>query len=121
MPPETASSHGLSARLIGVVLCLRAARSLLGWSQKALAERAGISESAINRLERFDREPRLDTVSRIESAFAEAGVEFERRSDGKFELVVSEAVIEDMAQRIQKGAGVTSRGRVDTQSPSAGM
>lgn len=115
MTSETASSHGISARLIGVVLCLRAARSLLGWNQKVLAERAGVSESAINRLERFDREPRLDTITKIESAFAEAGVEFESRSDGKLELLINPEVIDDMMARITQGASVTSRGRVDTQ------
>ena len=117
---ETSSRRNeLSPRLIGMVLCLRAARSVLGLSQRELAKRTGVSEAAINRLERFDREPRLDTVLRIEEALSVAGIEFERRSDGKFELVVSEAVIDDMAQRIQEGAGVTSRGRIDTQSRNA--
>lgn len=120
MTYETASSHGLSARLVGVVLCLRAARSLLGWNQKALAQRAGVSESAINRLERFDREPRLDTISKIESAFANAGVEFESRSDGKLQLVIAPKVIDEMTQRIDQGGDVTSRGRVEARVSQRG-
>jgi transcriptional regulator with XRE-family HTH domain len=113
---ETASSSGLSARLVGVVLCLRAARSLLGWNQKVLAERAGVSESAVNRLERFDREPRLDTISKIETAFANAGVEFESRPDGKLQLVLAPSVIEEMTQRIDDGGDVTSRGRIGSKA-----
>ena len=80
-----------------------------------LAERAGISESAINRLERFDREPRFDTVSKIESAFAVAGVEFNSRSDGKLELLVDPQVVDEMMSRITQGTSVTSRGKIDTQ------
>lgn len=80
-----------------------------------LAERAGISESAINRLERFDREPRFDTVSKIEAAFAQAGVEFDSRSDGKLELLVNPEVVDEMMTRISQGTSVTSRGKIDTQ------
>ena len=98
-----------------MVLCLRAARSVLGVSQRDLARQANVSEAAINRLERFDRAPRLETVLKIEEALSAAGVEFERRSDGKFEIVINESVIDDMAHRIQAGSGVTARGRIDTR------
>jgi len=98
--------------MIGLVLCLRAARSVLGWSQTHLATKAGVSKPALNRLERFESEPRLDTVIRIQEALAEAGVRIEQREDGEFGIAINHAVVEDMAERIEAGESVTSRGKV---------
>jgi transcriptional regulator with XRE-family HTH domain len=55
---------------------LRAARKLIGWSQRVLAEKAGLALSAIKRLECGDVDPLLVTSSSIEKAFARTGVEF---------------------------------------------
>jgi predicted transcriptional regulator len=81
--------------MIALILCLRAARSVLGWSQTELASRAGISKPALNRLERFESEPRL-----------------ERQSDGKSSIILQPEVIEEMSERIKAGESVTSRGKV---------
>ena len=99
--------------MIGLILCLRAARSVLGWTQTELASRAGISKPALNRLERFESEPRLETVMSIEEALAAGGVVLERQSDGKSSIVLQPEVIEEMAERIKAGESVTSRGRID--------
>jgi predicted transcriptional regulator len=98
--------------MIGLVLCLRAARSVLGWSQTQLATKAGISKPALNRLERFENAPRLDTVTRIQEALAEAGVRIEHRENGEFGIAINHAVVRDMAERIEAGESVTSRGKV---------
>lgn len=100
--------------MIELILCLRAARSVLGWSQTELASRAGISKPALNRLERFESEPRLETVMRIEETLSAAGVVIDRQSDGKSCIVLQPEVIKEMAQRIKAGESVTSRGRIDT-------
>jgi predicted transcriptional regulator len=55
---------------------LRAARKLLGWSQRTLAGKADVALNAIGRLERGDVDPRRGTLISIEKAFARAGVEF---------------------------------------------
>jgi len=56
---------------------VRAARAALKWKQAELARRAGISEPAINRLERGENEPRYSTFMSVLSAFREAGVVFD--------------------------------------------
>jgi transcriptional regulator with XRE-family HTH domain len=55
---------------------IKAARGLVGWSQKELAERTNISKTAINNLERHVTSPRIRTLNIIQQAFETAGVEF---------------------------------------------
>lgn len=57
---------------------LKAARSLIGWSQKEFANAAGISLPTVKRLEEGEGAfvVRQTTVQRIESAFKGAGIEF---------------------------------------------
>jgi len=53
----------------------RAGRALLGWSMRDLAERAGISLGAVNRLEGGETASRGATAAKILAAFAAEGVE----------------------------------------------
>ena len=57
---------------------IKAARALLGWSQADLAERSGISEPTVARLESLEGElgGRIGTVEKMRSAIEKAGVEF---------------------------------------------
>jgi DNA-binding XRE family transcriptional regulator len=55
---------------------IRAGRALLGWKQVDLAERSGVSEIAIKRIERDGTGSRSSTLERIRVAFWDAGVEF---------------------------------------------
>jgi transcriptional regulator with XRE-family HTH domain len=57
---------------------IRAARGLLNWSRKDLAERSGISFASMMRLESFDGVPssNIKTLDALKKAFEEAGVEF---------------------------------------------
>ncbi|WP_342446988.1 helix-turn-helix transcriptional regulator [Azorhizobium doebereinerae] len=57
---------------------MKAARALLGWSQTELAERSGVSEPTIKRIEAADGElgGRVDTAAKIRGAIENAGVEF---------------------------------------------
>jgi transcriptional regulator with XRE-family HTH domain len=55
---------------------IRAARSLLDWSQQELADRAIVSLNAVTRLERSEVDPRVSTVAALEHAFRKAGIEF---------------------------------------------
>jgi predicted transcriptional regulator len=55
---------------------IRAARALLGWSQQQLADKAIISLNAVTRMERGDVDPRMSTLSAVEKALVDAGVEF---------------------------------------------
>ena len=99
--------------MIGLVLCLRAARSILGWSQTQLAAEATISKPALNRIERFESEPRLETVLKIEEAIARAGIRVEHQEDGEFQITIGQPVITGISDRIKAGESVTSRGKMD--------
>ncbi|MGJ5136861.1 helix-turn-helix domain-containing protein [Bradyrhizobium oligotrophicum] len=59
---------------------IKAARSLLGWSQDDLAERSGISKPTIGRLEAIDTDDpiggRPDTGQALVAALEKAGVQF---------------------------------------------
>lgn len=55
---------------------IRAARGLLGWSQKDLADRAGLSQTGIARLENGTHKPNMQTMERILTAFDQAQIEF---------------------------------------------
>jgi transcriptional regulator with XRE-family HTH domain len=57
---------------------VKAARALLGWSQADLAEKSGVSEPTVARLESMDGElgGRELTAEKIRSAIEGAGVSF---------------------------------------------
>lgn len=64
---------------------LRAARALLRWRQKGLAEAAGISLETVKRLEslRGPISAQTSTVMALETALTKAGVEFiDENGDG---------------------------------------
>ena len=55
---------------------IRAARALLGWSQGELAERAGLSQTGIARIECAAHLPTMTTLEKIMAAFDVVGIEF---------------------------------------------
>ncbi|EFI32779.1 transcriptional regulator, XRE family [Desulfonatronospira thiodismutans ASO3-1] len=60
---------------------IRAARALLGWSQKRLAEETYMSQTPITRLERGIVD-RVSTLKLVVQTLEEAGIEFVNRPDG---------------------------------------
>ena len=57
---------------------IRAARGLLGWSARELAQRAGVHLTTVQRMERSKGEVRatVHTLSKVRRALEAAGVEF---------------------------------------------
>ncbi len=57
---------------------VKAARALLGWSQADLAEKSGVSEPTVARLESEDGElgGRERTAEKLRAAITAAGIEF---------------------------------------------
>ncbi|WP_336490670.1 helix-turn-helix domain-containing protein [Methylobacterium nigriterrae] len=55
---------------------IRAARALLGWSQQMLADRAVVSLNALVRLENGRADTRLSTLTAVQTALLQAGIEF---------------------------------------------
>lgn len=66
---------------------IRAARSLLGWSQRDLAARCGLSQTALTNIERGAADPKVSTLQRIHQALEEAGVVFIAAGGGEGEGV----------------------------------
>lgn len=54
----------------------RAARGLLDWSQRELAQQAGVGIVTIRQLEAASHEPRRATIDVVRRALEAAGVEF---------------------------------------------
>ena len=57
---------------------IRAARGMLSWSRKDLAEHSGVSFASMMRLESFEGVPasNFKTLESVKQAFEKAGVEF---------------------------------------------
>ncbi len=55
---------------------IRAARALIGWSQSDLADKAGLSQTGIARIENGTNHPNATTTNKILTAFDSADVEF---------------------------------------------
>lgn len=62
---------------------IRAARSLLGWAQKDLAEKCGLSQTGLANIEREAAMPRAKTMERIRDALEGAGIEFVGPGEGR--------------------------------------
>ena len=60
---------------------IRAARALVGWQQKDLAVRAGISEMTIKNIEQGRTDPRSSSLTAIQKALDDAGVVFLQPGD----------------------------------------
>ena len=55
---------------------IRAARALLGWNQHDLADKAGLSQTGIARIENGTNQPNSKTLEKIGNAFDDADIEF---------------------------------------------
>lgn len=60
---------------------MRAARGLLGWTQRELAERSGTSLATVKNIERGVTDARCSTLTAIQAAFEEAGLLFVEMGD----------------------------------------
>lgn len=60
---------------------IRAARALLGWSQRDLADKALLSETAVLRLETERVDTRASTIMKVRKSLEAEGIEFVARLD----------------------------------------
>ena len=61
---------------------IRAARALLGWSQRDLADKALLSETAVLKLETGQADSRTSTLAKARESLEKAGIEFINQTDG---------------------------------------
>ena len=89
-----------------VVSMIRTARTVLGWTQQTLAERAGISLVALARLESHASSPRLSTISKLKSALEAAGVLIvEGQPTGGFTLQVTSDALDAAVEHSRRDGG----------------
>ncbi len=67
---------------------IRAARAMLGWSREDLLKAAGISMSALLRMESGQADSRGSTLSKVIHALASAGIELVYRDDGAIGILL---------------------------------
>jgi len=68
---------------------VKAARALLGWSQKDLAAHSGVSLSTLNRLERGEGDPSISSLRLVYKSFEHWGIRFINEPTGELGVVVS--------------------------------
>ena len=88
--PDVSSSMDAPLRLARATFAakVRAARAALGWKQSELADRAGLTQKSIHRIEHGTEDLRRSTILSVESALRSEGIEFEEVTGGGFKIVV---------------------------------
>lgn len=81
---------------------IRAARGLLGWSQRDLAEYAGLHQNAVYRTEKNDTAIRPSTVGALARALEQGGVIFLLDTD---DFIQGVALRKDFASPSDNGKG----------------
>ncbi|WP_227354432.1 CBS domain-containing protein [Haladaptatus salinisoli] len=81
---------------------LRERRTDLGLTQSELAQRAGVSQPLIARIEGGDVDPRLSTLRRIVNALEESEGDIVRASDLMHENVISVAPTDPVSAAVKK-------------------
>jgi DNA-binding XRE family transcriptional regulator len=91
--PKEASKRATTLRELKAARLLfagkvRAARAVLGWSQTELADKIGLTQRAIYKIEQAAVDARPATTAAISAAFAKAGIGFDDLPDGGFRVKV---------------------------------
>ena len=79
---------------------VRAARAVLGWSQRELGARVSMTQKSIYRMEQGTHDLRRSTVVIVEQALKAEGIEFEELPDGGFKVVVPESILSSLERNI---------------------
>lgn len=95
---------------------IRMTRALIGWSQTELAQRVGLTQRSVHKLEQGGTEPRRATVRVIEQLWREQGIEFEDMADGGFRLRARPALFDGrVADASHPGAAQALRGVISSE------
>jgi ribosome-binding protein aMBF1 (putative translation factor) len=84
---ESTSDVLVHAEPLELARMIRGARAVLGWSQSELANRVGLSQPSIHRIEQGTSDLRRSTVVALENLLMTAGITFETLSRGGFRIV----------------------------------
>jgi len=90
----------LDALSVAFPLQMRAARSLLGWSQAEFARHSDISQPTINRLERGQSQGTPETLRTLEYCLASHGVRFQVDEHGAVHISLTAQATQAALQRL---------------------
>jgi DNA-binding XRE family transcriptional regulator len=79
---------------------VRAARAVLGLSQAKLANRVGMTQKSIYRIELGADDLRRSTVIAVEQVLKAEGIEFEELPGGGFKVVVPDVILSNLERNI---------------------
>jgi DNA-binding XRE family transcriptional regulator len=99
MTKPNGTKHALKQECMGFSAKIRGARAILGWSQSDLAERVGLTQRSIYRLEQTGSEARPATALALEHVFERNGIQFEKLPEGGFSIHVQLPVKRQEAKR----------------------
>ena len=89
--------HSVHKEVYAFAIQVKAARSLMSWSQAELSKRSGVARPTIARIETFAMQPRLDTVGKLKKAFHDQGLKIlDGEPRGGFSLIVTPEALEQM-------------------------
>jgi transcriptional regulator with XRE-family HTH domain len=77
-----------------LVVALRTARAIAGWSQGQFAERFGISQSSVARLERNETEISFILASRIAKEYKKLGINIDSIFSDNLSIVVEDRALD---------------------------
>lgn len=90
---------------------VRAARAILGWSQKELSSRSGVSVPSINRFERGEGGTRGATVARLVGCLEGHGVDVVVTPKNELQVLVTAKAVAQIVRRSLNDEAVTPRGK----------
>ena len=90
----------LDALNVAFPLQMRAARSLLGWSQAELSRQTGVSQPTINRLERGQSQGTPETLRTLQACLRRHGVRFETDPGGAVQISLTAEATRSALQRL---------------------
>ena len=92
----------MHTEVLSFALQIRSGRTLLGWSQAELAEKAGVARPTVARIESLQMLPRLDTAGKLKQALRVGGVIFHDDNDSVgFTVGLSGEFIEKLGAELQ--------------------
>ena len=91
---------------------LRIARLTLRWSQRHLAERAGVAQPVVARMENLKSNPTAKTMATLAKALEEGGIDFLPASDRHWETI---ALRKDFPRETLEGPPTSSAGKPESK------
>jgi len=85
--------HDLRVERMAFAAKVRSARAVLSLSQDQFAQRIGLTQKSVHRIEQGTVQAKLQTIMKIQRFWLEQGISFENLRSGGFRLIVESDVL----------------------------